>query len=51
MLEGEDDTVVIYNKTLNAISELVGQFDRASEDKTRLEIAGRIISLIQKVML
>ena len=27
------------------------QFDNASEDKTKLEIAGRIIFLIQKVML
>ena len=46
-----DDTVVIYSKTLKAIRELVNEFDRTSEDKTKLEIAGRLISLIQKVML
>ena len=33
------------------IRDLVNQFDRASEDKTKLEIAGRLISLVQKVML
>ncbi len=46
-----DDTVVVYKKTLARISELVNQFDRASGDKTKLVIACRIVSLIQKVML
>jgi len=33
------------------IGFLIDEFDRASEDKTKLEIAGRLISLVQKVML
>jgi len=33
------------------IKDLINQFDRASGDKTKLEIAGRLISLIQKVVL
>lgn len=33
------------------IKLLINQFDNASEDEKRLEIAGRLISLVQKVML
>ena len=33
------------------IGFLINEFDRASEDKTKLEIAGRLISLVQKMML
>ena len=33
------------------LKDLINQFDRALEDKTKLEIAGRLISLIQKVIL
>ena len=36
---------------LERMRRLINQFDRASEDKTKLEIAGRLVSLIQKVML
>lgn len=46
-----NDGLVIYEKTLKSIEELVNQFDRASEDKTKLEIAGKLINLLQKVML
>ncbi len=37
--------------TEKLIFDLINQFDNASEDKIKLEIAGRLISLIQKVML
>lgn len=33
------------------IKSLINKFDNAVGDKTKLEIAGRLISLIQKVML
>ena len=36
---------------LRLLKELINQFDKASEDKTKLEIAGNIISLVQKVIL
>ena len=36
---------------LKLLKELIGQFDRASEDRTKLEIAGRIINLIQRGMI
>ena len=36
---------------LQRMRDLVKQFDRASEDRTKLEIAGRLINLLQKVIL
>ncbi len=51
--ETEDNgiSVIFTWKNLDLVKELINQFDRASEDKAKLEIAGRLISLIQKVML
>ena len=38
-------------KARKLIKDLINQLDNASEDEKKLEIAGRIISLVQKVML